>query len=54
MGMVMEIEATAKKINFRKGNLSITGLVEEEEINSSNKKQLEKVLHGVLFKMLLL
>ncbi|ACQ53512.1 ATP-dependent protease LonB [Clostridium botulinum] len=42
MGMVMEIEATAKKINFRKGNLSITGLVEEEEINSSNKKAIRK------------
>ena len=38
MGAVMEIEATAKKIKLRKGILKITGIIEEEEISSSNKK----------------
>lgn len=38
MGAVMEIEASAKKIKLRKGVLKITGIIEEEEISSSNKK----------------
>jgi len=38
MGAVMEIEASAKKIKLRKGILKITGIIEEEEISSSNKK----------------
>lgn len=38
MGAVMEIEASAKKIKLRKGILKITGIIEEEEISSTNKK----------------
>lgn len=36
MGMIMEIEASAKKVN-RKGKLKITGIVGEEQINGNNK-----------------
>ncbi|GAA0748423.1 ATP-dependent protease LonB [Clostridium oceanicum] len=42
IGILMEIEATAKKVNLRKGSLNITGLVEQEEISSSNKKMIRK------------
>ena len=38
MGAVMEIEASAKKIKLRKGTLKVTGIIEEEEINGTNKK----------------
>ncbi|WP_072985754.1 ATP-dependent protease LonB [Clostridium cavendishii] len=38
IGAVMEIEATARKVSNRRGNLKISGIVEEEEISSSNKK----------------
>lgn len=38
MGAVMEIEASAKKMKLRKGILKITGIIEEEEISSTNKK----------------
>lgn len=38
IGAVMEIEASAKKIKLRKGVLKITGIIEEEEISSTNKK----------------
>ena len=38
IGILMEIEATAKKINHRIGTLKVTGIVEEEEISSSNRK----------------
>ncbi|MFD3156252.1 ATP-dependent protease LonB [Haloimpatiens sp. FM7330] len=38
MGMIMEIEASAKKVNIRKGVLKTTGIVEEEEISGNNKK----------------
>lgn len=38
IGILMEIEATAKKINKRFGNLKISGIVEEEEISTSNRK----------------
>ena len=38
IGAVMEIEASAKKIKLRKGTLKVTGIIEEEEINASNKK----------------
>ena len=38
IGMVMEIEATAKKIVGRKGELKISGIIEEEEISMNNKK----------------
>lgn len=38
MGTVMEIEATAKKILKDNGSLKVTGIVEEEEISSYNRK----------------
>lgn len=38
IGLLMEIEATAKRVYNRLGNLKISGIVEEEEISSSNKK----------------
>ena len=38
VGAVMEIEATAKKMKFKGGTLKISGIVEEEEISSTNKK----------------
>lgn len=38
IGVLMEIEATAKKVNKRFGNLKISGIVEEEEISTSNRK----------------
>lgn len=38
MGIMMEIEATAVKINSRLGRVTISGIVEEEEINNRNKK----------------
>lgn len=37
-GAVMQIESTAKRIKGRKGNLKITGFVEEEEITNTNRK----------------
>ncbi|NMM63217.1 ATP-dependent protease LonB [Clostridium sp. P21] len=40
IGAVMEIEATAKKSSIRKGILKITGIVEEEEISSQNRKMI--------------
>ena len=36
--MLMEIEATAKKIEGRAGELKISGIIEEEEITMSNRK----------------
>lgn len=38
IGMIMPIEATAKKNLNRKGEIKISGIVEEEEITASNKK----------------
>ena len=38
MGAVLEIEASAKRVKLRKGMLKITGIIEEEEISSTNKK----------------
>lgn len=38
IGLLMEIEATAKKVNKRFGNLKVSGIVEEEEISTSNRK----------------
>ena len=38
IGMVMEIEATAKKVVGRKGELKISVIIEEEEISMNNKK----------------
>ena len=38
IGILMEIEAAAKKVTHRIGNLKVTGIVEEEEISSNNRK----------------
>ena len=38
IGMVMKIEATAKKVLNRKGELKISGIIEEEEITMNNRK----------------
>ena len=38
IGSVMEIEASARAVNLRKGRIKITGIIEEEEINGNNKK----------------
>lgn len=38
IGAVMEIEASAKRVKLRKGQIKITGIVEEEEINNMNGK----------------
>lgn len=38
MGVVMEIEASSQVAVNRKGEIIVTGIVEEEEIRSSNKK----------------
>lgn len=38
IGMVMEIEASAKKVAGRKGEIKITGIIEEEEITNNNRK----------------
>lgn len=38
IGIVMEIEATARKINGRSGVVKISGIVEEEEMTMSNRK----------------
>ncbi|MBV7272302.1 ATP-dependent protease LonB [Clostridium thailandense] len=42
MGALMEVEATAKKMNIRRGNLRITGIIEEEEINNQNRRMKRK------------
>jgi ATP-dependent protease LonB len=42
MGAVMEVEATARKVTLRKGNVRITGIIEEEEISSQNRKMRRK------------
>ncbi|WP_055665649.1 ATP-dependent protease LonB [Desnuesiella massiliensis] len=46
LGIIMEIEASAKKVQGRKGQLKITGIVEEEEISSTNKKVKRKSMAG--------
>ena len=38
IGILMEVEATAKKVTHRLGNLKVTGIIEEEEISNSNRK----------------
>lgn len=42
MGAVMEIEASARKVSLRRGRLTITGIVEEEEISSFSSKMTRK------------
>mgnify|MGYP007098704225 FL=1 len=38
LGILMEIEVTARKIKGRKGELKVSGIVEEEEFSMNNKK----------------
>ncbi|MBX7287494.1 ATP-dependent protease LonB [Clostridium chauvoei] len=38
IGMLMEIEATAKEITHRKGELKVTGIIEEEEMGTNNRR----------------
>lgn len=38
IGMLMPLEVSCKKVNGRRGELKITGIVEEEEITTNNKK----------------
>jgi Lon-like ATP-dependent protease len=38
IGMLMPLEVSCKKVNERRGELKITGIVEEEEITTNNKK----------------
>lgn len=42
IGALMEIEASAKKIKMRKGRVKVSGIVEEEEITSMNRKAIRK------------
>ncbi len=46
IGTIIEIEASAKPVSHRKGNFKVTGIVEEEEINSSNKTMRKKSSAG--------
>lgn len=38
IGMLMEIEATAKEVVHRKGELKVTGIIEEEEMGNNNRR----------------
>lgn len=38
IGILMEVEATARKVSHRLGILKVTGVIEEEEISNSNRK----------------
>ncbi|AYE35862.1 ATP-dependent protease LonB [Clostridium septicum] len=38
IGMLMEIEATAKEVTHRKGELKVTGIIEEEEMGNNNRR----------------
>lgn len=42
MGAVMEIEASAIRVLNKKGNIKVTGIVDEEEIKSANGKIIRK------------
>lgn len=42
IGALMDIEATAIKAKVGKGNINVTGVVEEEEISTSNSKLIRK------------
>lgn len=42
IGALMEIEASAKKVKFSKGKVKVTGIVDEEEISSANRKIVRK------------
>lgn len=38
IGILMPLEASCKRVNGRRGELKVTGIVEEEEITNNNKK----------------
>lgn len=38
IGMLMPLEVSSKKVEHRRGELKVTGIVEEEEITNNNKK----------------
>ncbi|SFC77507.1 ATP-dependent protease LonB [Clostridium uliginosum] len=38
IGILMPLEVTCKKVNKRRGEIKVTGIVEEEEITNNNKK----------------
>lgn len=38
IGMLMPLEVSCKRVNERRGELKVTGIVEEEEITNNNKK----------------
>ncbi len=38
IGMLMPIEVSCKRVNERRGELKVTGIVEQEEITTNNKK----------------
>lgn len=38
IGILMEIEAVAKRVKGRLGNLKVSGIIEEEELSSNNRK----------------
>lgn len=42
IGSVMEIEATARRVDGRDGIVKVTGIVEEEEIGDKNRKLIRK------------
>ncbi|MDT8719372.1 ATP-dependent protease LonB [Clostridium sp. 19966] len=42
IGILMEIEATVKRVKLRKGKIKISGIIEEEQITSGNKKVIRK------------
>ena len=42
MGTIMEIEAMARRVKLRKGKVTITGIVHEEEISNYNRKMVRK------------
>jgi len=38
VGMLMPLEVSCKKVEYRRGDIKVTGIVEEEEITNNNKK----------------
>lgn len=42
IGALMEIEAAANQVKFNKGKVKVTGIVDEEEISSINRKIIRK------------
>ncbi|HCW53301.1 MAG TPA: ATP-dependent protease LonB [Clostridium sp.] len=38
IGILMPLEVSCKKVDYRRGDIKVTGIVEEEEITNNNKK----------------